>query len=246
MQLTLWILLISCQIFASVKPDVRQNLYDLQQQRLLEANFHPKKIHQQNRKVIRQIESLETKSDPDSKRVTALNNEQIREVVDYAASHPVAGFDVINKYDPDGIVGFCFGRALFVHLELLRRGVAKESIKKVFVVGEMQSGTIMWQFHVATAVKGTDGKWWVLDPAMGLMELREWYMSMKDMAVNHRISLFETPVSKIGPSAWEYNTQEGGLFDPAYRNYFKDLFASFKDTPVEKDYRKSCKTTLSK
>ena len=131
MQLILWILLISYQIFASVKPAVRENLYNLGQQRLSDAQFNPKKIHQQNRKVIHEIESLESKSDPNSKRVTTLSYEQIREVVDHAASHPVAGFHVINKYDPYGNIGFCFGRALFVHLELLRRGVAKESIKKV-------------------------------------------------------------------------------------------------------------------
>ena len=226
------------------KWEARQNLYDLEFQRRLDANFDPKLIHQQNRQVIKQIESLEGVGQ-NQNRVSALSTKELRKLFNYASNHPVAGLQALKKYDPTGEIGFCFGRALFLHLELLRRGVAKESIKKVFAVGEMlevdpsTQNAITWQFHVATAVLGKDGKWWVVDPSYGLMELREWYRFMKAMAVNHRMSLFSTPLSKIGPSAWEYNTQPGGLFDPYYRRYFQDLFASFKNTPVAKDYRKS-------
>lgn len=240
----------SSQIQLSDKKwEARQNLYDLELQRQFDANFDPKLIHQQNRQVIQQIESLEdVRRNPN--RVSALSAKELRKLFNYATHHPVAGIQALKKYDPTGEIGFCFGRALFLHLELLRRGVAKESIKKVFAVGEMLEvdstgqNAITWQFHVATAVLGKDGKWWVLDPSYGLMELREWYRFMKVMAVNHRMSLFSTPLSKIGPSAWEYNTQPGGLFDPYYRKYFQDLFASFKKNPVVKDYRRSSTTKV--
>lgn len=228
------------------KWEARQNLYDLEYQRRLEADFDPKIIHQQNRQVIQQIESMEGVGE-NPNRVSALSAKELRKLFNYAVHHPVAGLEALKKYDPKGNIGFCFGRALFLHLELLRRGVAKESIKKVFAVGEMlevdPSGkSITWQFHVATAVLGKDGKWWVVDPSYGLMELREWYRFMKAMAVNNRMSLFSTPLSKIGPSAWEYNIWEGGLFDKSYRKYFKDLFESFKRTRVVKDYRKTSKS----
>lgn len=231
------------------KWEARQNLYDLENNRLQEADFVPKKIHQSNRHVIREIEQLEITQD--SKRVTALNKKELRKLLNYAIHHPVAGVEALKKYDPNGSIGFCFGRALFIHLELLRRGVAKESIKKVFVVGEMlevdptTEKKTVWQFHVATAVKGTDGQWWVIDPSYGLFELRAWYNYMRGMAIQGRISVFNTPLNKLGPSAWEYNTHAGGLFDPSYNNYFKDLFASFKKTPAVKDYRKSCRSVLS-
>lgn len=230
------------------KWEARLNLYELEQQRLFETNFDPKKIHQTNRQVIRDIEQIELNQD--SKRVTALSEKELRKLLNYAIHHPVAGLKALNKYDPNGEIGFCFGRALFIHLELLRRGVDKESIKKVFVVGEMlevdpvTNKQTVWQFHVATSVKGTDGQWWVIDPSYGLFELRDWYRYMKKMAVQGRISVFNTPLSKIGPSAWEYNTKPGGLMDPYYNNYFKDLFASFKQAPVVKDYRKSCQSVV--
>jgi hypothetical protein len=231
------------------KWEARLNLYDLEQQRQYDANYKSKKIHKQNLQVISEIQSLEIQSE-NSARVTALPHKELKKLFNYAVHHPIAGIEALKKYDPNGEIGFCFGRALFIHLELLRRGVAKESIKKVFVVGEMlevdpvtQKQTV-WQFHVATSVKGADGQWWVIDPSYGLIELREWYKFMRKMATQGRISVFNTPLSKIGPSAWEYNTQPGGLFDPFYRNYFKDLFASFKNTPVAKDYRKSCKAVV--
>lgn len=250
---TLALLLLSSIAFSQSfltpeKWEARLNLYNLEQTRLQSADFVPQKIHHSNRQVIREIEQLEVAQD--SNRVTSLSEKELRKFFNYAVHHPVAGIDALKKYDPNGSIGFCFGRALFIHLELLRRGVAKESIKKVFVVGEMlevdptTAKQTIWQFHVATAVKGADGQWWVIDPSYGLSELRAWYKFMKTMAINGRISVFNTPLSKIGPSAWEYNIQEGGLFDPSYNNYFKDLFASFKKTPVVKDYRKSCKSVL--
>jgi hypothetical protein len=80
------------------------------------------------------------------------------------AQHPTAAYSLRKKYDPEGRIGFCFGRALAIHLELLRAGIQKESIRKIWVVGELKLGSLQWHHHVATMVRAQDGGWWVIDP----------------------------------------------------------------------------------
>jgi hypothetical protein len=234
------------------KQEARESLYDWDWNRQVESNFDAKVMHQKNRMAIQAIEKAEVVND--SNRVMGLSESEIRKLFNYAVHHPIAGMQALNKYDPQGNIGFCFGRALFVHLELLRRGVDKASIKKVFAVGELVEEAVTWQFHVATAVRDTKGGWWVIDPAYKLMSLREWYQFMRSLDKDKKMSLFVTQTAKIGPTAWEYNVQKGGLLDPFYNNYFKDLFEHFRKTAPAKDYRKknpsqgsgqSCRTSVS-
>lgn len=243
----LWLTIIFCQALQAQnlpqwKLEAREDLYAQDWERQEESSFNAKTVHQKNRLMIQAIEKSEV--NPQDHRATALSPKEIRKLYNYAVQHPIAGIQALKKYDPEGHIGFCFGRALFVHLELLRRGVSKDSIKKVFVVGEMIEGTlgstevINWQFHVATAVRDTNGEWWVIDPSYELMKIRDWYRYMRTMSPDKTLSLFVTQTAKIGPSAWEYNTQPGGLLDSFYNDYFKDLFAYFKKNKPVKDYRK--------
>lgn len=84
-----------------------------------------------------------------------------------AVNHKVASPAMLSKYDPTGEIGFCFGRAMAVHLLARQQGLAKESIRKLFVIGDLRSGEDPeWRFHVTTLVKGDDGKWYAIDPIM--------------------------------------------------------------------------------
>jgi hypothetical protein len=226
------------------KQEARESLYDWDWNRQIESNFDAKVMHQKNRQAIQEIEAQEV--DQNSSRVTGLKVREIEKLYNFAIHHPIAGLSSLSKYDPTGEIGFCFGRALFVHLELLRRGVSKDSIKKVFAVGDlveqMNGKEITWQFHVATAVRDTQGEWWVIDPSYKLMKIRNWYKFMRQMATDRKLSVFVTQTPKIGPTAWEYNIQDGGLLDPFYNNYFKDLFQHFKQNPPIKDYRKKIRS----
>ncbi len=226
------------------KQVARENLYDWDWNRQNQSQFDSKLMHQKNRLAIQEIESQEMNHD--GSRVTGLKVREIEKLHNYSIHHPIAGMSALAKYDPTNEIGFCFGRALFVHLELLRRGVSKDSIKKVFVVGDiveqLNGQEIKWQFHVATAVRDTQGEWWVIDPAYRLMKIRDWYRFVRQMATDQKLSLFVTPTSKIGPTAWEYNVLEGGLLDPFYNNYFRDLFEYFKRNPPVKDYRSRAKS----
>ncbi len=85
-----------------------------------------------------------------------------------ASQNPVANLDVVTKYDPQGIIGFCFGRATTVHLTARKMGLKQSSIRKLFIIGDLRSNPARpeWRFHVTTLVKGTDRKWHAVDPIM--------------------------------------------------------------------------------
>ncbi|MGE0526330.1 MAG: protein-glutamine glutaminase family protein [Bdellovibrionales bacterium] len=103
----------------------------------------------------------------------AFTEAQRNELFQKVSSHPVAGLEGIGRYDRqptgigDGEIGFCYGRAMAVHLLARKMGLEEQSIKKIFIAGDLnnQQGT-RWRFHMATMVKGNDGKWYVIDPIM--------------------------------------------------------------------------------
>lgn len=107
---------------------------------------------------------------------SGLSTEQRAALWSAAASHPVAGLPALAKYDPTGIIGFCFGRATAVQLMARAMGLKQESIRKLFVSGDLRSGEApQWRFHVATLVHGDDGKWYAIDPIFPApMEAADW------------------------------------------------------------------------
>lgn len=73
----------------------------------------------------------------------------------------------IQKYDPSEEIGFCYGRALAAHLIARRMGLKSSAIAKLFIIGDLRSGIEEeWRFHVTTVVRGTDGKWYAIDPLL--------------------------------------------------------------------------------
>lgn len=90
------------------------------------------------------------------------------------STNPVARIDddaILQKYDPTGEIGYCYGRAMTAHLTARRMGLASGSIRKLFAIGDMRQSPVStqpeWRFHVTTLVKGEDGNWWAIDPIMG-------------------------------------------------------------------------------
>ncbi|MDA9951609.1 hypothetical protein N9D31_03435, partial [Oligoflexaceae bacterium] len=93
---------------------------------------------------------------------------EMNHVLSHVITHPVASLldpQNINKYDPQGVIGFCFGRSMAVHLAARKVGLAHSSIRKLFIIGDMRSGADPeWRFHVTTIVKGPNAEWYALDP----------------------------------------------------------------------------------
>ena len=91
---------------------------------------------------------------------------------------PVARLDRLSHYDPEGLTGFCFGRAMAVHLKARAAGIHPDSIKKQFIVGDLKSSLTApteWRFHVTTLIKSDHGVWYAVDPIFNqLMDADQW------------------------------------------------------------------------
>jgi hypothetical protein len=132
-----------------------------------------------------------------------------------------------SKYDRSEVsIGYCFGRAMYYHLLLLRNKVSKSHIKKIWVVGPMKAYGTDWQFHVATIVKLKDNNWYALDTnENSILEVSSWakkYLAMGDGTVR----VFITDPKKFTPSL-TYNKVQFGLNlngkDDWYKGYFQDM-----------------------
>lgn len=152
----------------------------------------------------------------------------------------------VNKnhycYDPNNTTGFCFGRAVIGHMEALARGVHPESVKKIWIAGDMKE----WGHHVAPMVKANEG-WLVLDTNIGRpVTTDEWikYYQPFKAAKAKDIMVFVTQPGRFGPyDAEAYNAVNlfntfGNNFDREkdfYKGYFHDYFEALdNDKSIKK------------
>ncbi len=145
--------------------------------------------------------------------------------------HKVAGLDdpaKLAKYDPTGIIGFCFGRAMAVHLLARRMGLSETSVRKLFIVGDLRSAEAPeWRFHVTTLVRGAAGRWYAIDPILeGPLPVEDWIARVQGTwDKQKKARLYLTPASVVIPdlSVVPDVAQEKGerlielSFDPARR-----------------------------
>lgn len=172
----------------------------------------------ENQKLIRQlkVESKERAAPPK----VAL------EVFDSIASHPVVGDRAIDsKYDPDRKVGFCFGRAAYVHLELLKKGVHQRDIAKIFAIGRLKYGGAFWNFHMATMLRDEKNQWWVIDAVVGdVRPVESWIAKAKSFSSRPdvpTVRFYTTDARKFQPAYGEYSSEN--LFAPELVAFFGDL-----------------------
>jgi hypothetical protein len=161
-----------------------------------------------------------------------LSVSQSRSVHRWAVTHPVVKLSELSKYDPSGAIGFCFGRAMAVNLQVRQLGLSKNSVKKLFVIGDLRSGTAPeWRFHVTTLVKNSQGGWTAIDPILNApMSANNWIQKVKATwdknnkaffyltsadAVLPDIRTFKTPEAEQGDRIIELN------FDPAKSTGFQ-------------------------
>lgn len=117
-------------------------------------------------------------------QIDYLRYDEMGEIFQNVKDHPVAATTPgnIQKYDPTGAIGFCFGRSMAVHLLAKKKGLNSQSIQKLFIIGDLRSGTNPeWRFHVTTVVKGIDG-WYAIDPILDApMPMIEWMRTVKSI-----------------------------------------------------------------
>jgi hypothetical protein len=200
---------------------------------IISTGMQPNEVRDLNSAALEEL--YQYAFEKDARRAGSISLDQAQMIMKTVEKNPVVSMDVLDQYDHENI-GFCFGRATFIHLELLRRGVQKEAIKKVFAVGPMKSFEISWQFHVTTIVKGTEGRWWAIDPYVGkVISVEDWFDRINLASTNGKLRFYLIQPGKVGPTGGIYEIKNGGLFDPFYRNYFKDMFEYFKNNPLRAD-----------
>jgi hypothetical protein len=158
------------------------------------------------------------------------------EILNSISEHPVVGDSALHRYDRDEFnVGFCFGRAAYAHIELLRKGVHPKRIGKVFAIGKFQFGKAAWDFHVTTVVRGPKNEWWAIDRATSTqIEPIEVWMSQVERLSTHAthplVRFYFSDAVKFHPLYGAYGADN--LYFPYFNNYFVDLARWFDDHPV--------------
>lgn len=165
--------------------------------------------------------------DSNKPRVISLNEAVY--VVNQANRNPVVALHMNSKYDPDNRgIGFCFGRAMFIHLYLAYAGVNRANIKKAFVVGPMSNGG--WAWHVTTIVQSQDAYgrevWLALDPVAGMVkDVKSWYEYWLNQSDDGKLRLFIADSGKFGSTAGTYD--ERHKTNAFYNQYFNDMYLWF-------------------
>lgn len=146
-----------------------------------------------------------------------------------------------NCYDKKGTIGFCFGRATIAHMEAIVREVHPDSVKKIWIAGDMG----VWGHHVATMVH-TEKGWRVLDTNQGrLVTPDQWIdIYMKEKQKNAKdIMVYVTQAGRFGPydtraynaiDLFNTNSEEFVKATDYFNGYFHDYFQSldnFKNKP---------------
>lgn len=202
------------------------DLFILQYQQVQATGATPQQVAQMNRRVLRDIDLDRTDRRID--RPESISREQAQNLMDAMNAHPVVGKGAAARYDPDGFMGFCFGRATWSHLELLRRGVRKEPIRKVWAIGSIIGPGASWRYHVATIVRSSEGGWWALDNYLDrLVTLEEWAERMQAMNPDGKLRVYHTEARRLGPYPGKYSKRNLHLQD--YRGYFEDMLRRLRE-----------------
>lgn len=190
----------------------------------------PEVIDSMNRTTLTELNAVQVPG-ASAGRKNQLSAEEINALYDGVSNHPVASLRFYDKYDPQNRgIGFCFGRAMTAHLEALwGQKLNNSSIRKIWAVGELQSGGTKWRYHVSTLIKGADGNWWAIDPIMGKpMHASEWYTTMRSQYDSkQQMRIFVTEGKRFGPSE-ETAYRREKLNYAVFNGYFYDLLQSYR------------------
>lgn len=190
-----------------------------------------------NQTQLHELNEMNTTADSpamagDQSRKETMSLAEAQELYRRIVNHPVVDLKYTSKYDPknDGL-GFCFGRAMAVHLEaLFKMNLKNSSIRKLFAVGNLskESFGINWGWHVTAIVKAAEGGWWAIDNKIGpVMKAEDWYKTMlKYYNPSKDLVLFHDRAMRFTAAEPRYTV--GQINFENYNNYFKDLLDVYK------------------
>lgn len=195
-------------------------------------------IRAHNRRIESALREPIKKSQPNT--VGEIGHKEANNLVRLITEHPTNGARHEKKFDPDECYGFCFGRAVLVHSEALRRGVDPEAMKKIWAVGPLERGK--WHFHVATLLKArSPGTWWAADPIYkNAINVQTWMGRMKNGADDDRLMFFVTDPRRFSvydPRFYSALDLLGDGESDYYRGYFKAYLEHTAQQPLPAPFR---------
>jgi len=200
-------------------PHLETDLIEKYEKDIEKKKLSAKDVQKRNRRTIKRMQELPLPS-KEGGRVSISQNEA-NEIVQKMRLHPVVGNEALKIYDPEGCIGFCFGRATWAHLELIKRKVNPASTVKAFVVGSMVEGDSIWGWHVSDFVRSDDGEWRALDEATGAVTLQEWLDYWRAQDDSGKVRLYMTDPRKFTAETGAYEDSHMREF---YDGYFIDMF----------------------
>lgn len=172
-------------------------------------------------------------------RARSIEFSDAKKILSLLQTNEVVSYNARERYRrPDVEIGFCFGRATFTHLALLKMGLEKESILKAWVVGPMQTPGVTWDFHVATLAHVKDRGWMVIDSNYSEpLTLQAWFDKSNAQSTDNKLRIYITEPSKFGVDAGKYSRVQMGLDlsreTDWYQNYFGDMMRSIGPKTAE-------------
>lgn len=193
------------------------------------ANLNPSQVQRLNEATLRRLTEYVPPICEDKARSLTFNDGKA--VIDLVQRNEVTGYDFRERYQrPNVEIGFCFGRATFVHLALLKMGLYRDSIVKLWAVGPMQTPGVTWDFHVATAAYVKDHGWMVLDSNYSEpMSVSNWFreMSKQNETADRKLRLYVSEPNRFGVDTGKYSRVQMGLDlnreTDWYQHYFVDM-----------------------
>ncbi len=188
----------------------------------------PEMSLKENNQVLLALDNLPAKIN--TKRKAGLDDDEVRQLYQQVSNHPVASLAMANNYSKNSPgMGYCFGRATTAHIKALANGLDKDSVRKVWALGNLKTGDTEWRYHVTTVVRDNKGKWHAIDPIMGrAMPVESWYKEMKKFDSEGNMRIFDTEPKRFGPSsALKYNKAK--FTSPDFEGYFTDLMGTFRE-----------------
>lgn len=164
-------------------------------------------------------------------KARAITFDDGKNIIDLVQRNEVTGYDFRERYQRPGVeIGFCFGRATFVHLALLKMGLYRDSIVKLWAVGTMETPGVTWDFHVATAAYVKDRGWMVLDSNYSEpMTVNAWFNEMREQneRADGKLRLYVSEPNRFGVDTGKYSRVQLGLDlnreTDWYQHYFVDM-----------------------
>ena len=194
-------------------------------------------VHELNKAEIREF----TTSVPAHQEGWSLSapKSQLIDVLNSVKRNPVVSPAYGARYDSRKVgIGYCFGRAAYVHFALLKMGLQPQSIKKIWAVGPIDSGgEIKWDFHVATVAYSTEQGWLVIDNDLDeVTSVRKWTKQIKAGSADQKLRFYITDAEKFSVDLGAYSFLQMGLklpwFEDVYGHYFVDMIQSLETSTL--------------